>query len=52
MTEWDSERPDILGRKIQANIPPAIDASFRPPWWVYIVFFAPVIMLFLFLYFG
>lgn len=24
MGEWDQNRPDILGRKIESNIPPAV----------------------------
>lgn len=51
MTEWDSERPDILGRKIQANIPPAIGPVIRLPWWAALVLLLPWIIIRLIIHF-
>jgi hypothetical protein len=46
MRESDDERPDILGRKISANIPPQIPQSLRIPWWVGLFTAVPLSLLF------
>lgn len=44
MQESDDDRPDILGRKIDANIPPQIRQSLRMPWWLGLFTGVPILV--------
>jgi len=43
MQESDDDRPDILGRKIDANIPPQIRQPLTMPWWLGLFTAVPIL---------
>lgn len=42
MSDWDGERPDILGRKVDSNIPPVYDGWHPSQFkWVFLIIVVP-----------